>query len=88
MDIHIIHFNEETKHVSCDYLHLGEQFMGHGTVDDIMKDFQKAQDVPKVNWAFLRELKQFRTVTDPNASALLDIGSCILHIVLGAYGTA
>ena len=99
MDIHIIHFNEETKRVSCDYL--GSQFMGHGTADDIMKDFQKAHkdldiinnlvqlsmDGPNVNWAFLRELKEFRTVTDPNAPALLDIGSCGLHIVHGAYRT-
>ena len=99
MDIHIIHFNEETKRVSCDYL--GSQFMGHGTADDIMKDFQKAHkdldiinnlvqlsmDVPNVYWAFLRKLKEFRTVTDPNAPALLDIGSCGLHIVHGACGT-
>ena len=75
MDIDIIHYKEKTKCVSCDYL--GSQFLGHGTSDDIMKDFQKAHKdldvinnlVQHVKWAFLRELKEFRTVTDPNVSS-------------------
>ena len=66
-----------------------------------MKDFQKAHkdldiinnlvqlsmDGPNVNWAFLRELKELKTVTDPNAPARLDIGSCGLLIIHDAHGT-
>ena len=46
-------------------------------------------DDPSVNLKFLSELKQFlKNDEDPQDSELIDIGTCSLHVVHGAYKTA
>ena len=100
MDIHILYFNEESKLVERTYL--GSQFMGHATHEDTLVDFKEAHkgldivhnlvqlsmDGPHVNWKFADELAAYRQAEDPNAPDLINIGSCGLHVIHGAYGTA
>lgn len=99
MDIHVIFFNKTTKLVERCYI--GSQFMGHGTHKNTLDDFisahneldivhnlvQVSMDGPNVNWKFLNVLAEHRKSEDPGSPSLLNIGSCGLHVVHGAYGT-
>ena len=98
MDVHI-YFDEINKQVKC--VCIISKFMGHPTVDDMIKDFKEAHDGldyvmnlihfwmdgPKTNWAFHRAVSDLSKSENPCAPDLLDIGSCGLHIVHGAFGT-
>ena len=100
MDIHILYYNESTKLVERVYL--GSQFMGHATQMDTMMEFKQAHegldtvynlvqlsmDGPNVNWAFADVLAEYRETQDPNAPNLINIGSCGVHVLHGAYQTA
>ena len=100
MDIYILYFNETTKLVERSYL--GLQFMGHATHTDTMDDFKEAHkgldivhnlvqlsmDGPNVNWKFAETLAEYRKIEDPNAPDLINIGSCGVHVLHGAYQTA
>jgi len=53
------------------------------------KMLQVAMDGPNVNLKFLTELKRFlKNSEDQEDPELLDIGTCSLHVVHGAYKTA
>ena len=83
------------------HLYNGSQFMGHATVDDMIKDFKEAHngldyvmnliqflmDGPNTNWAFHRAVSGLRKSENACAPDLLEIGSCGLHVVHGAIGT-
>ena len=91
------YFDETKRNVPRVYL--GSQFMGHGAVDDIMLDFKKAHkdlyivnnlvqlsmDGPNVNWAVLDSLEEYRKSPNQSAPDLVNIGSCGLHVLHGAY---
>ena len=40
-----------------------------------------------VNWVFLDALENDSKEEDPNAPSLLNIGTCVLHVLHGAYKT-
>ena len=44
-------------------------------------------DGSNVNWAFHEDLESYRKIEDPKAPSLLNIGSCGLHVLHGAYKT-
>ena len=99
MDVHILYYDENINRVQRVYL--GSQFVGHGRAVDIMVDFKKAHkdldivhnliqlsmDGPHVNWAFHRDLEEYRKTEDPDAHSLINIGSCGIHVVHGAFHT-
>ena len=100
MDIHIIYFNEKTKLIERCYI--GSQFMGHASHQDIFDEFKKSHegldivhylfqismDGPSVNWALVDVVCEFRKLEDPDSPELLNIGSCGIHVLHGAYQTA
>ena len=100
MDVHVSHYDKNLKRVERVYL--SSQFMGHGTTHDIMNEFKKAHkdldivnnliqlsvDGPNLNWAFLDTLEEYQKTEDANAPTLINIGSCGLHVLHGAYKTA
>ena len=100
MDVHVIYFNEETKLVERCYI--GSQFMGHASHQDIFDEFKKthegldivhnlfqiSMDGPSVNWKMVDVICEFRKSEDPNSPELLNIGSCGIHVLHGAYQTA
>ena len=86
--------------VTCDTRvtsrYLCSVFMGHGRASDILEHFlQSTQDVglqnllqvlmdgPGVNWAFYEKLQQ--KVKNECSCQILNIRSCGLHIVHGAF---
>lgn len=99
MDVHLIYYKEETNQVERVYL--DSQFMGHGAADNVMDEFKRvhkeldivnnlvqlSMDGPNVNWAFLDALERYRKEEDPSSPSLLNIGSCGLHVLHGAYKT-
>jgi len=100
MDIHIIYYNEEIKMIERSYI--GSQFMGPAKQQDTMVEFKKAHDSldivhnlvqvsmdgPNVNWAFINLLVEYRKNQDASFPDLINIGSCGMHVMHGAYGTA
>ena len=77
-------------------VYIGSQSMRHATVDDMIKDFKEAHngldygfsmDGPNTNWAFHRAVSDLSKSENPCAPDLLEIGSCGLHVVHGAFGT-
>ena len=52
---------------------------------DLSKIIQLSMDEPNVNWKFARTLSKDRT--ENGLSDLIDIGSCPLHIINGAFQT-
>ena len=76
--------------------------MGHATSDDTMDEFKAAHknmdivnnlvqlsmDGPNVNWSFHSQLEDYRKEITPQAPDLLELGSCGLHVLHGAYQTA
>ena len=97
MDIHVRFYDKDVGRVSTRYL--GSQFLGHATADDLLDKFlaalkelrcdrvvQISMDGPSVNWLFLDKLRK-KLERDPDDSHLLDLGSCSLHIVHGAFQT-
>ena len=100
MDIYMTYFDEINKQVK--HVYIGSQFMGHATVDDMIKDFKEAHngldyeisliqfsmDDLNTNWAFRGAVSDLRKSGNPFAPDLLKIGRCGLHVVHGAFGTA
>ena len=100
MDGHIIYFDQINKQVK--HVYIGSQFMGHATVDDMIKDFKKAHngldyvmnliqfsmDGPNTNWALHRAVSDWRKSENPYAPDLLEIGSCGLYVVHSTFGTS
>ena len=44
-------------------------------------------DGPNTNWKLLDELIKDRTISDPEIPQCLNVGSCGLHVVHGAFKT-
>ena len=45
-------------------------------------------DGPNVNWKTIEIIKEYREHDDPDDPDLIEIGSCVLGVLHGAYGTA
>lgn len=97
MDVYIRFWDCKSNRVTSRYL--GSAFLGHATADDLVNHFlasvegldlrrlsQVSMDGPKVNLAFLEKLKQ-KLAPDPQDAVVLDLGTCGLHIVHGAFQT-
>lgn len=97
MDIVVRFWNDTSNQVQARYL--TSAFLGHSTADDLLKNFkeslqdkgltltkliQVSMDGPNVNWKFLDQLKTDICHGDSDRQ-LLDIGSCGLHVVHGAF---
>ena len=93
MDVHVRYWSSDC-HIATHYM--TSVFMGHGRADDLMEHFlvateklnmakvvQVSMDGPNVNWSFHDKLQK-KLKLDFNAQ-LLDVGSCGLHIVHGAF---
>ena len=79
----------------CTYLH--SKFMGHATANDLLENFsdvinnvdggnrmiQVSMDGPSPNWKFFNLLQKDRVEKEQHI--LIDIGSCSLHIIYGAF---
>ena len=99
MDRHIIYFDEINKQVK--HVYICSQFMGHATVDDMIKDFKEAHngldyvmnliqfsmDGPNTNWALHCTVSDLMKSENPYAPDLLEMGSCGLHVVHSTFGT-
>ena len=99
MDLHIIYFDEINKQVKRVYI--GSQFMGLATVECMIKDFKEAHNGldyvmnliqfsmygPNTNWVFHRAVSDLRKSENPCGPDLVEIESCGLHVVHGAFGT-
>ena len=92
MDIFVRYWSDQR--VSSRYLQ--SIFMGHGRAQDILEHFlvgigdlelkrvtQVSMDGPNINWAFHKQL-QSKIKLDFGVQ-MLDIGSCGLHVVNGAF---
>lgn len=97
MDLHIRFWNESTGRVCTRYF--DSQFLGHATADNLLDAFelgmkslnvktvaQISMDGPNVNWSFVDKFKT-KFERDPDEPMILDMGSCSLHIVHGAFRT-
>ena len=73
-------------------------FLGHTRAEDLLGKFksglsklnarnmlQISMDGPSTNWKFLDLLVQDREESEPNIPSLINVGSCGLHIVHGAF---
>ena len=99
-DVLIAFFNEKTKTVS--YRYLGSGFLRHGDTTSISQslidiqnglDFghkctQLSMDRPNVNWSVMKDVEDQKFTKDPLSPKLLNVGSCSLHVLHGAYKSA
>lgn len=96
MDLYVRFWNVNKEEVSTRYL--CSVFLGHSTASDLLKSFfegiseldkkkllQVSLDGPNVNLKFLRDLRE--CLINDGSCNLLDIGSCGLHVVHGAFRT-
>ena len=94
MDV-IVHYFHEDRVVTQ---YFNSQFMGHTTADKLVKKYllaklnnrkllQLSMDGPRVNWKVLSLLCEDREKQDADLPKLLNIGSCGLPIVHGAFCT-
>ena len=96
MDL-VLHFwDNERKQVISRYF--GSKFLGHRTASDLLDNFLKSlesfnqanllqisMDGPRTNWKFFDNLKTQLAKQDPDLPQLLNVGSCGLHVVHGAF---
>ena len=96
MDINIRYFDVDLMKVDEIYWH--SNFLGITAADDLLKSFENAlekldvtkmvqvsMDGSKVSWSLMEKLN---SAPDKNElSGLIDIGSCNLHIMHGAFKT-
>ena len=74
------------------------KFLGHGTAADMEREFEKCMeeldqskmcqisvDGPSVNWKFFNSVTKKRE--EDELPALINIGSCGLHVIHGAFKT-
>ena len=96
MDLIIRYFDSVENRVNVRYW--DSSFFGHGTHQDLLIQFENAlrglkpshmyqllMDGPSVNWKFLSEIQKNRN--ENKQHELIDIGSCGLHIIHGAFKT-
>ena len=94
MDAYVRQWDDNRQMVSTRYL--GSVFMGHGRAADLVQHFhhicgplnesnilQISMDGPNVNWKFYDTVKQ--ELESPDGPKLLDLGSCGLHTIHGAF---
>lgn len=98
-DAHVTFFDEHANKVSTTYL--GSSFLGHATSGDIINGLlnvhkqldvaqhlvQLSMDGPNVNWAVHKEVAVFKSDNSSTCPEILELGSCGLHIMHGAYKT-
>ena len=95
MDIHIRYWREGDNRVVVRYW--TSMFLGHTRCDDLVaainegvkemeqrKMIQISMDGPNTNLKLLREIKEDR---EKKFSSVIDIGSCSLHLIHGAFKT-
>ena len=95
MDFIIRYWNNDQKQVVDQYY--TSKFIGHATADDLLRNFKDAteslskeklmqisMDGPNVNKKFFRDFIHERDTLMPS---LLDIGTCGLHVIHGAFRT-
>ena len=96
-DLHLIYFDEVKLQATRIYLY--SQFMGHGSATDLIQTLKDvhhnlnyvknllpiSMDGPKVNWKMLKLVKEDILSQDPSSPDMLELGSCRLHVVHGAY---
>jgi hypothetical protein len=98
MDFTVRFWDEEKQLVVNRYL--GSQFLGHATASHILKSFnagtsklqkekiiQVGMDGPNTNVKFHRDLIADRLLADEEIPTLIDIGTCGLHVIHGAFRT-
>ena len=97
--VHTISFDENAKHPKRNYI--GSEYIGHGDSETVVKAFksvygnpdyvhnlaQISLDGPIVNWKIVEMLKHYCKEEDPSSPMLLELGSCDLHVLHGAYQT-
>jgi hypothetical protein len=94
-----VRFWDEDKNLTVTR-YLGSQFLGHCTAKDLLnrlkeatkhldtsKILQVSMDGPNVNHKFYRDYVADRKVAEPDSPDLLDLGSCGLHVIHGAFKT-
>ena len=99
MDLNIRFWSEKENKITSRYL--GSPFRGHATAKELLKHFndstallqeekilQVSMDGPSVNMKLHYDLLSHRETVDSNLPILLDIGSCGLHVIYGAFRTA
>ena len=81
--------------------YIGAHFMGRAKQDDTYSAIKKVHgdlhivnnliqvsiDGPNVNWATLKLIADGRVQANSEAHTLLNMGSCVLHVLHGAFGT-
>ena len=97
MDVHLRYWNSSKNQICARYL--DSKFMGHATANNLLENFsdvlnnvdggnrtiQVSIDGPSANWKFFNLLQNDRVEKEqPN---LIDIGSCSLYIIHGAFKT-
>ena len=98
MDFCIRYWDAEIQQVVDHYL--TSKFIGHATANDLLQCFkdttaklkqqniiQVSMDGPNVNIKFLKNLISEREDSDPDLPSLIDLGTCGLHVVHGAFRT-
>ena len=93
-------FNDKSNCVERKYI--GSSFIRHGDAETCLKSLidvfgnldyisnliQMSMDGLNVNWKLFDMMKQDRLEKNPKAPPMLELGSCGLHVVHGACGTA
>ena len=96
MDIIVRFWDKEKNKVSSRYRN--SQFLGHTRAADLLHKFREAlgklnlanlnqvsMDGPNTNWKFFDSFCSDRALTDPDLPHLINVGSCGLHLVHGAF---
>ena len=100
LDLHIRFW--DTKFSSVQTRYVTSLFMGHATANDLLekmteclnsnkidisKILQVSMDGPNVNWKFHDLLQEHICEAGEDASALISVGSCGLHVVHNVFKT-
>jgi len=96
MDLIIRFWDQSVNKVVSRYF--DSQFLGHTRAVDLCKNIklalsklkqsnliQVSMDGPNVNWKFFDDFIQDRELSDPDASQIINIGACSLHVVHGGF---
>lgn len=98
MDIYLRYWSSEQDQVVTRYL--TSSFLGHCTAQDLLKSLkeglgqtdltkivQVSMDGPNVNHKFYKMYIEDRKKENPNSPGLIDISTCGLHVIHGAFKT-
>lgn len=99
-DVHITFFDETTNSVT--YRYLGSSFLDHSDTTSIAQGLidvhgalsisqncvQLSMDGPNVNWCVQKAMEDKKMKENPTSPKLLQMGSCSLHVLHGAYKSA